>query len=169
MKKIVLILLCFFISVSPVLCQSSRADGISLRNISTNRNDFNYGEPLSFAFELKNETPTLKKYWRKATGVNLYYRLIDLKSNKEVGNSIYDWRSFSPIRDNFSSNIPNENASFQPNLAYFFIVDISSDLYSPLFNFYDQNLKYKNVLSLDLTSLPEGDYKLMVEFHLLLA
>jgi hypothetical protein len=154
-----------------VLCAScalaqNMADGISLRSMGADRERFYYGEPASFAFELKNNTALLKQYWKKATGVNIYYKLIDVKTNEEVGNSEHDWKSFRRMAYKFYEP-PAENYAFPPDFAYYFIVNLTDDLYSPLFEKYTQGLKYHNTLSLALATLPEGEYKLMVEFFLM--
>lgn len=141
------------------------ADGISLRSMDVNRERFYYGEPASFAFELKNNTPLLKQYWKMSTGVNVYYKLIDLQTNEELGNSQDDWESFGMMQD--FSKIPAEEYSFPPHFAYYFIIDLAADLSSPLFDRYRQGLKYDNTLALALRTLPEGEYKLLVEFFLM--
>lgn len=164
MKKLIIIQLAL-LCASYCLAQNN-ADGISLRSMEANRESFSYGEPVSFAFELKNNTSVLKQYWPKMTGANVYYKLINLRTNKEVGNSEDDWESFGIMRTKLDE-IPEEEFSFQPNFGYYFIVNLTEDLYSPLFETYTQGLKYKNTLSLVLSTLPEGEYKLVVEFFLM--
>lgn len=165
MKKIELLILFSLISFSICIAQDAK-DGISLRKLDTNRESFYHGEPVSFAFELKNNTPIEKKYWKMSTGVNVFYKLIDLKSNKEIGNSISDWTAFASIRENFR-NTPYEGHYFQPNEAYFFVIDLAADLSSDYFQKYTKGLKYRNTLSRNLVTLPIGNYKLIIEFYLM--
>lgn len=166
MKNLIAATLFTLVFVSASLAQQ-QADGISLRSLGSNRDSFYFGEPVSFAFELKNNTALLKQYWKKVTGVNVYYKLINQETNKEVGNSEDDWESFEFIRDSYSSKLPDAQSSFLPHFSYYFIVDLAADLHSPLFEKHRQGLKYDNTLALALRALPEGEYKLLVEFLLL--
>ena len=153
----------FHINVS--FSQSSY-DEIEVSISASNSSKLYYGQPLTFLYSIKNSEDDVKYYWKKKTGINIMYTLIDIKSGAIIGNSENMWSMFAGHRNNVVNIKPPKDQSFQPYQEILtevvFGFDISSN---PIVE--NNKLKYFNDLGYDLLNLPVGKYRFEIEYYLL--
>ena len=94
-----------FILLVQVASSQSLYDGISLRNLETNRSDYYYGEPILISFVTRNEDFDTKFYWEPLTGVNFLVELVDLQKGNTL--KLHNGATHTPY-DHWSNNAPPE-------------------------------------------------------------
>ena len=167
MKKFRSLIIILFVWITPsqiLLAQSNSYNGISLHSSSGIRNSFIQGEPVSFLFILKNNTEHEINYCKKLTGVNIYYTLFDSKE-QIVGSSENEWKSFANIRSNAKSKTPNKGFSFAPWEQFLIELKLGSIVSGYLPEDVEANVPFVHGGE-DLQVLPEGNYRLKVEYFL---
>ena len=160
----IIILFVWIIPGQILLAQSNSYNGMSLHSSSSNRNSFTQGEPISFLFILKNNTEQEINYWKKLTGVNIYFTLFDSKE-QIIGSSENSWRSYEHVRHNVKEKQPEKEYSFHPWEE--FLIEFELGLLG--FGSFPDDVKGKVPTvhgGEDLNILENGNYRLKVEYYL---
>ena len=104
----------FFIFHISVSFSQNNYDGIEINISTSSSSKIYYGEPITFLYSIKNSEDDVKYFWKKRTGINIMYTLIDIKSGAIIGNSESMWSMFASHRRNVVNNKPPKEQAFQP-------------------------------------------------------
>lgn len=165
MKRYLIIFSLLLLKLSEVNAQS-RASDLSLELLNTNRKNYYYGEPISIQLEIKNHSDEPMYIHRVSSGINIKYSLFNLKNGQIVGDSQRYWRLYKEDRERIENTVPS-----MPFLmgggSFTMSKSLATVLYGSNLLTYLEGIKYKTTFIDQLTTIPVGRYKLVVEFFLL--
>ena len=144
----------------------SMVNNLSIEFLNTNKHDFYYGEPITVQLEVKNHSSDPKYIHRISIGINMMYYLINENNGDTIGTSQRYWNKYKDHRERLSATPASE--PFLMGQSSFIITEyLTTMLYGSNLPVYMKGVKYKNTLIDQLTAIPEGRYKLIVEYFIL--
>jgi hypothetical protein len=163
MKKILILILLTTIVLIKVNGQNI-AKGVKITGLTSNREAYLYGEPVLLYFSISNQTENTIYNWIPSPGVNVQVELIDLASGEKKQTLFYSSDN-QKQKYRWSQQSPSEGNAFKPFQSYFFHYLIGETFSKE--KVYFPKGKEAPVIERYASILPEGSYKLQVEFTLL--